>query len=224
MKPAQVLVIAHPREADAWEPALRARGLEVSSARTRKEAGPAASRATPAVVLVSEKLPMMGALRTTRSLRQDPATREAPVVLVGAPPFTVSQRTRLGLSAPDLTVPRGATPEAVADAALEALRTGRAAVPALTPAQQSGMKYSRIASLLMVMGVIFAMPTRQATDAFDHSWFMELIPLGGLVSDIATGRVDGRKRLLSWQGWAAIGFLVAIALGIVFWPSVFRLR
>src|SRR5512142_2654259 len=138
-----VLIIAHPREAAAWEQALRARGHEVSTAASRKAAGPAVRSATPAVVLVSERLPMAGALRVIRDLRQDPATREAPVVLAGLAPFTVSQRLRLGLSAPDATVPRGASPEAVAEAVEQALRTGKLPPPELTPAQQAAQRYSR---------------------------------------------------------------------------------
>jgi ActR/RegA family two-component response regulator len=219
-----VMIIAHPREAAAWEQALRARGHEVSSARSRKAAGPALRSAAPALVLVSEKLPMAGALRVIRDLRADPATREAPVVLAGMAPLTVSQRLRLGLAAPDATTPRGATSEAVADVVEATLRTGKAPLPELTPAQQAAQRYSRIATMLMMAGVLFALPTGRTAQGFDRSWFMELIPLGGLLSDYTTGRVDGRKRPLSWQGWTAIALMVVMALGIVFWPRVFALR
>jgi len=176
------------------------------------------------VVLVSQKLPMAGALRVVRDLRADPATREAPVVLAGVAPLTVSQRLRLGLAAPDVTSPRGAGAEAVADAVEQALRTGKLPPPELTPAQQAAQRYSRIATMLMMMGVIFALPAGPSSQGFDRSWFMELIPLGGLLSDYTTGRVDGRRRLLSWQGWTAIALMVGMAAGILFWPSVFRLR
>jgi CheY-like chemotaxis protein len=224
MSKAPILVVAHPREAAAWEAALRARGLEVVTARSAKDAEPAVRSAAPAAVLVSERLPFAGALRAIRALRFDPASREAPVVLAGSAPFTVSQRLRLGAAAPDATVPRNARPEAVAEAVLEALRQGKLAPPELTPAQQQAQRYARLASVLMLLGVFFAMAGGPTAQGFDRSWFVELVPLGGLVSDIATGRVDGRKKLLSWQGWAAIGFMVVIAVGIVFWPRVFRLR
>ncbi|HSP19319.1 MAG TPA: hypothetical protein VLQ79_07390 [Myxococcaceae bacterium] len=58
------LVIARPKELDAWEPALRARGLGVIRAERRK--GAPVVRESPSVVVVSEKLPFAGALRTTR--------------------------------------------------------------------------------------------------------------------------------------------------------------
>lgn len=224
MTPATVLVIAREQEALRWEGALRARNLEPVRGDWRK-AREQATRQAPAVVVVSDKQGfLLGALRIIRDLRRDPATREAPVVLVGVQPITTVQRLRLGVSSPDATVPRGASPEAIAEAAAEALRQGKVPPPELTPAQQAGMKYSRIGNLLMMMGVFLALPVqRQGADAVDQDWFLLLIPLGGLVSDYATGRVDGRKKLLSWQGWAAIGFMVVIALGIHFLPRFFRL-
>ncbi len=217
-----VLVIARPKELDAWEPALRARGMGVI--RAGREKGSPAPRETPSVVVVSEKLPFAGALRATRDLRKGPATRELPVVLVGVEPFTVAQRLRLGTSAPDATVPRGATPDQIAEAVEQASRKGRAAPVELTPAQKQGMKYSRIGTLLMMFGVIFSFPSmgQRAASSGGKAWFILLIPLGGLVSDVATGRVDGRRRLLSWQGWAALVIGVAIALGLLFWPGFFN--
>jgi hypothetical protein len=225
MAPAPVLVIAHPREALPWEDALRARNLEVIRT-DRRTARQEADRRAPAVVVVSEKLPFMGALRTIRDLRRDPATREAPVVLAGSPPITISQRVRLGPGAPDATVARGAAPEAVAEAVVEVLRRGKLPPPELTAAQQKGLRYTRLGSMLMMMGVLFSFPifpAQQGADAPDRSWYLLLIPLGGLLSDFATGRVDDRKKLLSWQGWAAIGVTIAMALGIHFFPGVFRL-
>jgi ActR/RegA family two-component response regulator len=217
---AAVLLVAPPREAGAWEPALQGRGLEVVRAGGGREGRAAAARTPPAVVAVSEKLPFAGALRAIRELRKDPATREVPVVLVGMAPLTVAQRLRLGASAPDATVPPGARPEAVADAIEEALRRGKLPPPELTPAQRAGMKYSRIGNMLMIFGVIFSMPG--GGSGAGRSWFVLLIPLGGLVSDYATGRVDGRKKLLGWQGWAALVLSVAMAVGILVWPNFFR--
>ncbi len=222
MKPATVLVVAPPREAGPWEQALRARGLEVVRATGRREAARAARTASPAAAVVSEKLPFAGALRVTRELRFDPATREAPVVLVGLAPFTTSQRLRLGASAPDATVAKGASPEAVAEAAMEAMRRGKVPPPELTPQQQAAMRYSRFGTILMMMGVVFAFSPRQASSGFDRAWFVLLVPLGGIVSDITTGRVDGRRRWLGWQGWAAVGCIAILALGILFLPRIFR--
>ena len=216
------LVIARPKELDAWEPALRARGLGVIRAGRRK--GAPAVPQSPSVVVVSEKLPFAGALRATRDVRKGPVTRELPVVLVGVEPFTTAQRVRLGAGAPDATVPRGATPEQIAEAVEEASRKGRIAPVELTPAQRNGMKYSRIGTLLMMFGVIFSFPSMgpQTSSGHEKAWFILLIPLGGLVSDVATGRVDARRRLLSWQGWAALVILVAMAAGLLFWPGFFH--
>ncbi|HSP19318.1 MAG TPA: hypothetical protein VLQ79_07385 [Myxococcaceae bacterium] len=145
-------------------------------------------------------------------------------MLVGVQPFTTAQRLRLGASAPDATVPRGATPEQIADAVEEASRRGKLPPVELTPAQQQGMKYSRIGTLLMMFGVIFSFPSMgsQTASSGHKAWFILLIPLGGLVSDFATGRVDGRGRLLSWQGWAALLLMVVIGLGLLFWPGFFQ--
>jgi hypothetical protein len=216
------LVIARPQELDAWEPALRAQGLGVIRAERRK--GAPVSRESPSVVLVSERLPFAGALRATRELRKSPGTRELPVVLVGIQPFTTAQRLRLGVSAPDATVPRGATPEQIAEAAVEASRRGKLPPVELTPAQKQGMKYSRIGTLLMMFGVIFSFPSfgSHTASSGEKAWFILLIPLGGLVSDVATGRVDGRRQVLSWQGWAALALMVGIALGLLFWPGFFE--
>lgn len=222
MNSAPVLVIAHPREVLLWEDALRARKLEPIRA-DRGTALREAVRQSPAAIVVSEKLPRLGALRVIRDLRRDPATREAPVVLVGVQPFSTAQRLRLGTGAPDATVAPGSSPEAVAEAVAEAMKRGRVPPPELTPAQQAGMRYSRVGTVLMMMGVFLSIP--QAGARQDHgSWFLLLIPLGGLVTDIGTGRVDGRKKLLSWQGWAAIAFMAVIALGIVFMPGFFGAR
>jgi hypothetical protein len=76
----------------------------------------------------------------------------------------------------------------------------------------------------MVFGVIFSFPSlgqRPASEG-NKAWFILLIPLGGLVSDFATGRVDGRRRPLSWQGWAAIALMVAMAVGLLVWPGFFQ--
>ncbi len=223
MSSAPVLVVAPAREALLWEEALRGRNLEPIRA-DRKRAREQAARQAPAVVVVSEKLPFVGGLRVIRDLRRDPATREAPIVLVGVQPITTTQRLRLGASAPDATVPRGASAEAVAEAAAEAARRGKLPPVELTPAQQAGMKYTRLGTVLMMLGVFLSLPVQRAGgQTSDQSWFLLLIPLGGLVTDFAAGRVDGRRKLLSWQGWAAIGFMVIIALGIVLVPQFFRL-
>jgi hypothetical protein len=71
----------------------------------------------------------------------------------------------------------------------------------------------------MVLGAVFSLPSLGGASETAKAWFIELIPLGGLVSDIASGRVDGRQRLLSWHGWSAVALLIAIALGLVFWPG-----
>jgi len=215
------LVIASPKQFAAWEAALRAHGLEPVHAGAK--AAPSGPREPPSVVVVSEKLPFAGALRVTRDLRKDPATRELPVLLVGVRPFTIHQRLRLGSAAPDATVPQGASPEEIAAAAAEALRKGKLPPVELTPAQKAGMKYSRIGTLLMVFGVIFSFPSLgTSTQESGKAWYMLLIPLGGLVSDFATGRVDGRRRPLSWQGWAAVVLLVGMAIGLAVWPAFFR--
>jgi len=218
-----VLVIARRSEAPAWEESLRARGLEVIRADARKEKGSGAARQAPSVVVVSEKLPFAGALRVTRDLRKDPATREIPVVLVGVHPFATVQRMRLGAAAPDATVPPRATPEQVASAVEEALRTGKLPPVELTPAQQQGLRYARIGTLLMVFGVIFSFPgIGSGTSSPGKAWYILLIPLGGLVSDFANGRVDGRRRWLSWQSWAAGIIMVAMAVALLVWPGFLR--
>lgn len=215
------LVIARPKESAPWAQALSARGFEVIRADVRKDEP--SPRASPSVVVVSERLPMAGALRTIRDLRKDPATRELPVVLVGVRPFTTVQRVRLGASAPDATVASGASPEDVAAAVEEAHRQGRVPPVELTPAQRAGMKYSRIGTLLMVFGVIFSFPNiGSQQSAGGKAWWILLIPLGGLVSDWATGRVDDRKKLLSWQGWAAFAILAAMAVALLVWPAFFH--
>ncbi len=215
------LVIASAKQFTAWEEALRGRGLEPVHAGAR--GAPPGPRASPSVVVVSEKLPFAGALRATRALRKDPATRELPVVLVGVRPFTNVQRLRLGTAAPDATVVPGATPDEVAAAVEEARHQGRLPPVELTPAQQTGLKYSRIGTLIMVFGVIFSFPSLgSSAGSPGKAWYILLIPLGGLVSDFATGKVDGRRRLLSWQGWTAIALLVAMGVGLLVWPGFFR--
>jgi hypothetical protein len=223
MSSAPVLVVAHPREVALWQDALRARGLDVVQA-DRKGARGEAGRRAPAVVVVSEKLPFAGALRVIRDLRRDPVTSETPVVMVGVRPFTTAQRIRLGASAPDGTVPPGASPEALAEEVAETLRRGKVPQPELTPAQQAGLRYTRIANMLMFLGVIFASTPASKPGESKRGWFLLLVPLGGLIADVATGRVDGRKRPLSWQGWAAIGLSIVIALGIVLFPNFFLFR
>ncbi|HET6437276.1 MAG TPA: hypothetical protein VFG59_04400 [Anaeromyxobacter sp.] len=217
-----VLVVAPPRQLVQWEEPLRAQGLEVVSASSRAEARAASTSRSPSVIVISEKLPMAGALRVTRELRRDPGTREAPVVLVGVAPFTTAQRLRLGAGAPDATVPPGATPEALAAVVAEALRKGKLPPVELSPAQQTGMRYSRIGTMLMLFGVVFTMPLGGGKSSEARAWWILLIPVGGLVSDWATGKVDGRKKLLSWQGWAALAIAAAMSVAILLWPGWFR--
>ncbi len=215
------LVIASAKQFAAWEDALRGRGLEPVHAGAKD--APPGPRAAPSVVVVSEKLPFAGALRATRELRKDPATRELPVVLVGVQPFSSTQRLRLGTAAPDATVPPGTGPDDVAAAVEEARHRGRLPPVELTAAQQAGLKYTRIGTLLMVFGVIFSFPSLgSSASSPGKAWYILLIPLGGLVSDYATGKVDGRRRPLSWQGWAALAFLVAMGIGLLVWPGFFR--
>jgi hypothetical protein len=215
-----VLVISSPKQFAAWEDALRSRGLEPVHAGAKSSGG---ARPSPAIVVVSEKLPFAGALRVTRNLRKDPATREVPIVLAGVRPFTTAQRLRLGAAAPDATVGPGCSADDVAAAAEEALRKGKVPPVELTPAQRAGLKYSRIGTLLMMFGVIFSFPSASpAGGSSGKAWYILLIPLGGLVSDFATGRVDGRRSPLSWQGWAAVVVLVAMAVGLLVWPGFFR--
>ncbi len=214
------LVVARPKEFAAWEEALRSHGLDpVHAAAKDARSG---AHAPPSVVVVSEKLPFAGALRATRDLRKDPATRELPVLLVGVRPFTIHQRLRLGASAPDATAPPGASADEIATAAEEARLKGKLPPVELTTEQKAGMKYARIGTLLMVFGVIFSFPSLGAPSSPGKAWWILLIPLGGLVSDYATGRVDGRRRWLSWQGWAAVGLLAAMAIGLMVWPAFFR--
>jgi len=218
-----VLIVARERDLVAWGDALVARGMEVLHAKGRREALQAVSRRTPAAVLLSERLPFGGALRVARDLRKHPATQEGPVVLHGVQSLTTAQRLRLGPAAPDACVKAGVAAEAVAAAVEEAMKSGRAPPVELTPVQQSAMKYSRIGTMLMVFGVIFSMPGMgSSAQSQNKSWFILLIPLGGLVSDFATGRVDGRRRLLSWQGWTALVLLALMALGVALWPGFFR--
>jgi hypothetical protein len=215
-----VLIIAGEREATAWEAPLRAHGLEVRRPAGRG-AGTAEVAGSPSVVLVSSKMSFAAALRTTRQLRKDPATRKVPVVLAGVPPFSTAQRLRLGVAAPDATVPPETGPEGVAAAVAEALQRGKLPPVELTPAQQAGLKYSRLGSMLMFLGVIFSV---SGSNSRLRPWFVLLVPLGGLVSDIATGRVDARGRLLSWQGWAALAVGAVLAAGILIWPNFFIWR
>jgi hypothetical protein len=218
-----ILIVAPPRELPAWEAALQGRGLEVERATSRGEARAAVARRSPSAVVVSERLPFGGALRVTRELRKDPATKEVPVAVIGLPPLTNGQRLRLGAAAPDTCLKAGTSAEDVATAVVDLLEHGRPPPVELTPAQQAGMRYSRIGTMLMVLGVIFSMPGTGGSQASDsRAWFVLLIPLGGLVSDVATGRVDGRPRLLSWQGWTALALIGVMAAGIVLWPAFFR--
>ena len=218
-----VLIVARERDLPAWGDALTARGMEVLRARSRREALRAVSQRTPAAVLLSDRLPFSGALRIARDLRRHPAAQEVPVVLCGARPLTTAQRLRLGPAAPDACVQAGSGAEELAHAVEEAMKSGRARPVELTPAQQSALKYSRIGTMLMVFGVIFSMPGMgSAAQSEGRSWFILLIPLGGLVSDFATGRVDGRRRLLTWQGWTALVLLGVMAAGIALWPGFFR--
>jgi hypothetical protein len=216
-----VLVLATARDQSAWADALGARGMEVVRAGSRREALAAVAQRAPGVVLLSERI-RFGALRLIRDLRRHPGSQEVPVVLHGLAPLTVAQRLRLGPGAPDVSLPGKATAEEVADAVQGALRSGRAPPVQLTPAQQHAMKYSRIGTLLMVFGVMFSMPLGGQAQADSKAWFILLVPLGGLVSDYATGRVDGRKRPLSWQGWTALALVVVMAAVVVIWPGFFR--
>ncbi|HVO20010.1 MAG TPA: hypothetical protein VMU15_12185 [Anaeromyxobacter sp.] len=218
-----VLIVARERDLPPWADALVARGMEVERATGRRQALAAVGQRAPAAVLMSERLPFGAPLRIVRDLRKHPATQEVPVVLHGMRPLTTAQRLRLGQAAPDACLRAGARPDEVAQAVEEALRSGRARPVELTPAQQSAMKYSRIGTMLMVFGVIFSMPgLGGGAQADGKSWYILLVPLGGLVSDFATGRVDGRRRLLSWQGWAALALLAAMAAGLALWPGAFR--
>ena len=93
----------------------------------------------------------------------------------------------------------------------------------LTPGQQKGLKYSRIGTLLMVFGVIFSFPSIGSSGSSPgKAWYILLIPFGGLVSDFATCRVDGQRRPLSWQGWAALVIMVLMAIGLLVWPGFLR--
>jgi CheY-like chemotaxis protein len=226
MSRSSVLVVAPKKELQAWEDVLRARGHDVTCAASPKEASAAVAQRSPSAVLVSEKLPLGGALRLAKEFQKHPATQQTPVVMAGIAPLTVAQRVRLGPGAPDATVKRGATAEEVADAVAAALEKGKLPPLQLTPQQQSGMKYSRIGNMMMVFGVIFSMPGlgggAPAPGASDNkSWFLLLVPLGGLVADYATGLVDQRKKLLTWQGWAAIAMAGIIAVAILVWPDYF---
>lgn len=220
-----VLVVATRRELPGFLQALRARGLDVLVATSHKEAQAAVAKQAPSVALISEKLPLGGALRVSKDLRRHPATKEIPLVLYGLKPLTVAQRVRLGPSAPDATVKGGVSADEVASAVASALEQGRLPQIELTPRQQGGMKYSRIGNMLMVFGVIFSMPglggSPSTTGADNKSWFLLMVPLGGLVSDYATGLVDGRKKLLTWQGMAAIALAAVLAVCILVWPRFF---
>lgn len=221
-----VLVVAPVKELQAWEGPLQARGYDVTCTANHKEAAAAVAQRSPSLVLVSEKLPLGGALRIAKDFQKHPATQQVPVVFSGIAPLTVAQRVRLGAGAPDATVRRGAGAEEVAEAVAAALAKGKLPPLQLTPQQQSGMKYSRIGNMLMVFGVIFSMPGfgggAPAPGAADNkAWFLLLVPLGGLVADYATGLVDQRKKLLTWQGWAAVGLAAAMALAILLWPGYF---
>jgi CheY-like chemotaxis protein len=221
-----VLVVATKKELQPWEAALQSRGYDVTCTTSHKEAAAALAQRSPSVVLVSEKLPLGGALRISKDFQKHPATQQTPVVFYGIAPLTVAQRVRLGPSAPDATVKAGASADEVAAAVAAALEKGKLPPLQLTPQQQSGMKYSRIGNMMMVFGVIFSMPGlgggAPAPGASDHkSWFLLLVPLGGLVADYATGLVDQRKKLLTWQGWAAVAMAGVIAVGILVWPDFF---
>lgn len=221
-----VLVVATKKELPAWEDSLRARGYDVTSASSHKEAALAVSQRSPSVVLVSEKLAMGGAMRLAKDFQKHPATQQTPIVFYGIAPLTVAQRVRLGPSAPDATIKRGAGAEEVTDAVAAALAKGKLPPVQLTPQQQAGIKYSRVGNMMMVFGVIFSMPGfgggASAPGATDNkAWFLLLVPLGGLVADYATGLVDQRKQRLTWQGWAAVAMAGVIAVGILLWPGFF---
>jgi ActR/RegA family two-component response regulator len=222
-----VLVVATEGDLRAWADALGAHGMEVVRAASRREALQAVAKRAPTAVLLSERLRFGASLRIVRDLRRHPATQQVPVVLHGLAPLTTAQRLRLGQGAPDACLPAKAGAEEVAAAVEQVLRDGRAKPVELTPAQQSAMKYSRIGTMLMVLGVFFSMPGMgmggaAGAGADNRAWYILLVPLGGLVSDYATGRVDGRRRTLSWQGWTALALLAAMAAGIALWPGFFR--
>jgi ActR/RegA family two-component response regulator len=215
-----VLAVAPPKQLETWEPALRARGLEVLRASGHAEALSELRRSNAAAVVVSERLPWNGALRVARAVRADSGLAGVPVVVVGYPELTTAQRLRLRGGAPDASVPMKASPDEVAAAVQAAVERGPLPPVVLTPEQERALKVSRVAMLLMLFGVIFSFPTRSPTAAA-QIWWILLVPLGGLLSDWATGRVDGRARLLSWQGWAAIVLGVAIAVAIPLFPGWF---
>lgn len=224
MEHTSVLVVAGPAELLAWANALEARGFEVVRAATRGEALRVVRHQPLSAVLASVRLAWDGGLRLCRELKRDPALRELPVVLVGLAPLTPAERLRLR-GAPDDCLAAGARAEEVAAAVEAAVQRGARPIPEPTPQQARALKLSRIGTLLMVFGVMLSLPrpgAAGAQHADPRAWFLMLVPLGGLVSDYATGRADGRARRLSWQGWAALGLGIALALSIVLFPGFYR--
>jgi len=218
--PRPVLAVAPPKQLATWEPALRARGFEVVRAASRGDALSELRRTNVAAVVISERLPWNGALNLARGIRSDAALAGPPIVVVGLPELTTAQRLRLRGGGPDATTPMKATPEEVASAVAAAIERGPLPPLALSPAQERAMKLSRVATLLMMFGLIFSLPFG-ASASRGQAWWILLVPVGGLVSDYATGRVDGRARLLGWQGWAAIVLAVALVPAILLFPGFF---
>jgi DNA-binding NarL/FixJ family response regulator len=215
-----ILAVASPKLLATWEPALRAQGFDVVRAAGRDDAQSELRRSNFSAVVVSGRLPWNGATRVARAVHADPGSAAVPVLAVGLPEITTAQRLRLRSGAPDATVPANARPEALAAAVAAAIERGPVPLPELNPEQQRAMRMSRIATWLMLFGVVFSMQSRNPGSSA-QAWWVILVPAGGLLADYATGRVDGRARLLSWQGWAAIVLGVGLAAGIVLYPGFF---
>jgi hypothetical protein len=218
--PHPVLVVARASELAQWQPALEARGLRVIPAADRGDAKSELARSNVSAVVVSERLPWNGALRLVREVRTDQSLATVPVVVVGLPEVTPSMRLRLRGGAPDATLPRTATPEAVAQRVEEAIAAGPVKPVELTPAQERAARLQRTANILMIFGLILSMPLTGPAGP-GQAWWILLVPAGGLLADWATGRVDGRKKLFSWQGWAAIAAAVVLVGVILRFPGFF---
>lgn len=218
--PHPVLIVAPSKELAAWQAALEARGLRVIPAANRGDAKSELKRSNVSAVLVSERLPWDAALRLSREVRTDETLAAVPVVAVGLPAITPSMRLRLRGGVPDATLPRGAAPEAVAQRVEEAIAAGPAKPVALTPEQERAAKLQRAANLVMMFGLIFSLPLR-GPSASGQAWWVMLVPAGGVLADWATGRLDGRRKLLSWQGWAAIAAAAVLVVAILRFPAFF---
>ncbi len=218
--PHPVLVVAPSKELALWQSALEARGLRAIPARSHGDAKSELKRSNVSAVLVSERLPWNAALRLAREVRVDAAMAAVPVVAVGLPTMTPSMRLRLRGAAPDVTVPKGTDPAAIAQRVEEAIAAGPAPALELTPEQQRSAQIQRVANILMVVGLVLSMPFRGPA-APGQAWWILLVPAGGLIADWATGRMDGRGKLLSWQGWTAIAAAVVLVAVILRFPAFF---